>query len=108
MSQVNTIQEIIIHPITKQLFLGLVSSGIFFYIMQLVHNYINTLIALKTITGSFRISKNDRLRFTTSTGFKDGCLIDIDRKRVEIEFPETIMSIPTIKFVNMSWDVVKS
>ena len=106
------IHDFMINPVTKQLFWGLVSAGIFFYIMMIMHNYICTIIALRCVTSSFRISKNCKMRFRSHTNneskYDDGILIEIDRRRVVIEFEETIMSIPTTKFVKMDWNIVKS
>jgi len=88
-------------------FITILAAIIAAYIGALLHNFVKSIVAFNMVSGSFRISKGAVLRFGTATGTIDGMLIEMDRKRVEIEFDDSIKSIPTPKFAEMDWDVVK-
>jgi len=90
------------------LFYTIISAGFLFWVTSKIQSYIKNLMSLKQVTGSFRISKNNILRFPTSTGTIDGKLLSVDMKRVEIEFDEFIRTIPTNVFAEMTWDIVKA
>jgi len=89
-------------------FYSLVAAGFVFWLTSILHNYIKSIIALRRVIGSARISKNNILRFPTTTGYIDGRILSIERDRVEIEFPEYVKTIPTKIFADMEWNVVKN
>jgi hypothetical protein len=83
-------------------------AGLIFWLTSKIQAYVKSLIALNKVVGSFRISKNNILRFSTSTGTIDGKILNIDRKRIEIEFDDFVRTIPTNLFAEMTWDIVKA
>lgn len=88
-------------------FITILALAITLYIGALLQAFVKSIVAFRAVSGSFRISKGAVLRFGTATGTIDGMLIEMDRKRVEVEFDDTIQSIPTATFAGMSWNVVK-
>jgi len=104
----NLILDIISEEQAVHLFYSIVAAGFVFWITAMVHNYVKSLIALRKVVGSARIAKNNVLRFPTATGSIDGRILNIERDRVEIEFPEYIKTIPTKVFADMEWNVVKN
>lgn len=90
------------------LFYTIISAGFVFWLTSRIQAYIKSLISLNKVVGSFRIAKNNILRFPTATGTIDGKILAIDRKRVEIEFEDFIRTVPTYIFAEMTWDIVKA
>lgn len=88
-------------------FITILALAITLYIGALIQVFVKSIVAFNTVSGSFRISKGAVLRFGTATGTIDGMLIEMDRKRVEIEFDDSVKSIPTSTFAGMEWNVVK-
>jgi len=86
----------------------ILSAGLIFWMTSKIQAFIKSIIAMNKVVGSFRISKNNILRFPTATGTIDGKILAIDRKRVEIEFDEFIRTIPTNLFAEMTWNIVKA
>jgi len=104
----NMFKEILPQDQAIYLFYTIISAGFIFWISSKIQSYIKSLISLNKVVGSFRISKNNILRFPTAIGTIDGKIIAIDRKRVELEFDEFIRTIPTNIFAEMTWDIVKA
>ena len=100
---IETMTKVLSQEQAMYLFYTIISAGFFFWISSKIQLYVKSLIALNKVTGSFRISKNNILRF----GSLDGKILAIDRHRVEIEFEEFIRTIPTYKVAEMTWDIVK-
>lgn len=101
------IQNLLTAGVMIKFFLTVLSLAITIYFGFVLDRLVKSFAYLRVVSGSFRISKGVILRFGTATGTKDGMLMEMDRKRVEIEFDGSILSIPTSKFADMEWDVVK-
>jgi len=102
------ITDIISEEQAIHFFYSIVAAGLVFWLTSMVHCYVKSIIAYNKVIGSARIAKNNILRFPTATGTIDGRLLNIDRKRVEVEFDDFIKTIPTKIFVDMEWNVVKN
>lgn len=83
---ITTFNQILPQDQAIYLFYTIISAGFVFWVVSRIQAYIKSIISLNKIVGSFRICKNNILRFPTSNGYIDGKLVSIDRKRVEIIF----------------------